>query len=70
MTVIRSIILAGGIGTRLWPLSREYFPKQFLQLGTESLFQETYRRALQLSAPEDVVIVTHRIHEYLVHNQI
>ncbi len=43
MNPIRSIILAGGIGTRLWPLSRRCYPKQFLKLGTRSLFQTDLR---------------------------
>ena len=34
MNPIHSIILAGGVGTRLWPLSRQYYPKQFLKLGS------------------------------------
>jgi len=46
---MRSIILAGGVGTRLWPLSREYYPKQFIQLDSLSLFQKTYERAVRLS---------------------
>ena len=38
-------ILSGGAGTRLWPLSREAFPKQFHRLiGPHSLFQDTCRR--------------------------
>ena len=39
------VILAGGSGTRLWPLSREHFPKQFLPLmGERTMFQETLSR--------------------------
>ena len=44
------IILAGGVGTRLWPLSRETFPKQFLRLVSQySLLQETVLRAQALT---------------------
>jgi mannose-1-phosphate guanylyltransferase/mannose-6-phosphate isomerase len=67
---MRSIILAGGVGTRLWPLSREYYPKQFLQLDGHSLFQQTYERAILLSGQDGIYIVTNEIHRYLVRNQI
>jgi len=67
---MKSIILAGGVGTRLWPLSREYYPKQFIQLDNRSLFQQTVERAARLSAPDDIYVVTNEIHRYLVRNQI
>ena len=67
---MKSIILAGGVGTRLWPLSREYYPKQFLPLDGHSLFQKTYERAIRLSEPEGIFVVTNEIHQYLVRNQI
>jgi mannose-1-phosphate guanylyltransferase / mannose-6-phosphate isomerase len=67
---MKSIILAGGVGTRLWPLSREYYPKQFIQLDGLSLFQKTYERAVRLSGPEGIYVVTNEIHRYLVRNQI
>ncbi len=67
---IISVILAGGVGTRLWPLSRTYYPKQFLEQDGPSLFQETFRRATLLSKPSEVYIVTNEVHQYLVRNQI
>ena len=67
---MKSIILAGGVGTRLWPLSREYYPKQFLQLDGHSLFQKTYERSVHLSGSEGIIVVTNEIHRYLVKNQI
>jgi mannose-1-phosphate guanylyltransferase/mannose-6-phosphate isomerase len=67
---MKSIILAGGVGTRLWPLSREYYPKQFIQLDGHSLFQKTYERAARLSGPDNIWVVTNEIHQYLVSNQV
>lgn len=67
---MKSIILAGGVGTRLWPLSREYYPKQFIQLDGRSLFQQTYLRSLSLTGPEDILVVTNAIHQYLARNQV
>lgn len=44
-TTIRPVLLAGGIGTRLWPVSRRSYPKQFVELfGTDSLFRQTAAR--------------------------
>lgn len=70
MHQIYTIILAGGIGTRLWPLSRTYYPKQFLQMNGHSLFQKTYLRALECCNPNSVIIVTNSLHHFLVKNQI
>lgn len=67
---MKSIILAGGVGTRLWPLSRQYYPKQFIPLEGLSLFQKTYERATRLSEPDGIFVVTNEIHRYLVRNQI
>ncbi|MDO9325693.1 MAG: mannose-1-phosphate guanylyltransferase/mannose-6-phosphate isomerase, partial [Methanoregula sp.] len=67
---MKSIILAGGVGTRLWPLSREYYPKQFIQLDGHSLFQKTCERAAQLSGFDGIYVVTNEIYHYLVRNQI
>ncbi|MDO9325980.1 MAG: mannose-1-phosphate guanylyltransferase/mannose-6-phosphate isomerase [Methanoregula sp.] len=67
---MKSIILAGGVGTRLWPLSREYYPKQFIQLNGHSLFQKTCERAAHLSGFDGIYVVTNKIHHYLVRNQI
>src|SRR5437763_7440320 len=51
--------MAGGTGTRLWPLSREGMPKQFHALGAErTLLQQTYDRLRRFLAPEDVFVCT------------
>ena len=68
---MKAIIMAGGSGTRLWPLSREQYPKQFLKIDSKySLFQNTYIRALKLCKPQDIAVVTNKIYEFLVKNQI
>lgn len=55
-----AIVMAGGSGTRFWPLSRADLPKQLLPLagGDESLLQATVRRVSQVIAPGDVLVVT------------
>ena len=67
---MKSIILAGGVGTRLWPLSREYYPKQFIHLDGHSLFQKTYERATRLTDTDGIFVVTNEIHKYLARDQI
>ena len=66
MQKIIPVILNGGSGTRLWPLSREDKPKQFLSLlGDDTLFQSTIKRALRISGtePKNVVTVTLEKHK-------
>ena len=63
---MKVIILAGGGGSRLFPLSRTRFPKQFLKLkGDKSLLAQTIERFSELVEPLDIVIVTN--HEYIHH---
>lgn len=58
-----AVILAGGSGSRLWPLSRQQLPKQFLRLdGAHSLLQGTIERLSPLIEPTDVLIVTGEEH--------
>jgi mannose-1-phosphate guanylyltransferase/mannose-6-phosphate isomerase len=64
------VILCGGAGTRLWPLSRELYPKQLLALtGTHTLLQQTVLRleGLAASAP---VVVCNEAHRFLVAEQL
>src|SRR5262245_25931428 len=53
------VIMAGGSGTRFWPLSRQLFPKQLLRImGDETLIQQTMRRVVCASTPDRVMIST------------
>src|SRR6056297_1262013 len=69
---MKTIILAGGSGTRLWPLSRRRYPKQFIKImGAEtSLFQDTFMRARMLSDLEDIYVVTNKRMKFLVMGEI
>ncbi|MFZ2300217.1 MAG: mannose-1-phosphate guanylyltransferase [Candidatus Moraniibacteriota bacterium] len=56
-----AVILCGGSGTRLWPMSRKNFPKQFLKLyGDRSLLQETYLRIRDTLPAEHIFFVTNK----------
>lgn len=75
MIQITPVILCGGSGTRLWPLSRTGFPKQFLSLtGVESLFQQAAQRLVALGADDIQVdkplIVTGEEHRFLAAEQL
>jgi mannose-1-phosphate guanylyltransferase/mannose-6-phosphate isomerase len=64
---LHPVILAGGSGTRLWPLSREYYPKQFLALtGQRSMLQETLRRLDGFRDVASPIIVCNEEHRFLV----
>ena len=65
---MKLIILAGGSGTRLFPLSRSCYPKQFLKIaGQKSLLQQTVERFAGLIVAEDILIVTNK--DYIFHVQ-
>lgn len=64
------VIMAGGSGTRLWPLSRTAFPKQFLSLGyDETMLQQTVSRLEGLNTT-DPIIITNENHRFLVAEQL
>lgn len=68
---MKAIILAGGSGTRLWPLSRKNYPKQFLKLnGDKSLLQCTAERLLKIVSKEDIIVMTNDEYKYHVKSDL
>ena len=66
------VILSGGSGTRLWPLSRESYPKQFLALDSrtkKTLLQKTYERLLGLKGLENPILICNEDHRFIVAEQ-
>ncbi len=72
MSHIHCVIMAGGIGSRFWPVSTSRFPKQFHDiLGTgETLIQQTFRRLLKITPAENIYVVTHKNYKGLVAEQL
>ncbi len=71
MSKITPVILSGGAGTRLWPLSRELFPKQFLPLaGSHTMIQDTLLRLSGLTEVNAPVIICNEDHRFLVAEQM
>lgn len=66
------IILSGGAGSRLWPLSREHLPKQLLRMlgGNLSLFQMTIKRLSAISAVAPPIIICNESHRFLIAAQM
>lgn len=70
MTNLQAVLLSGGSGTRLWPLSREAYPKQFLPLASsQTLLQDTWQRVAPLvdAAP---IVVANEAHRFLAAEQL
>ncbi|KFL37050.1 mannose-1-phosphate guanylyltransferase/mannose-6-phosphate isomerase [Arenimonas donghaensis] len=71
MTVIVPVLLSGGSGTRLWPLSRETHPKQFQPLvGEKSLLQATWERLDGLAGLAPPIVVANEEHRFMVAEQL
>lgn len=69
--MLTPVILSGGSGTRLWPLSRRNYPKQFLALdGDSSLFQQTLTRTRSLEGVAAPIVVCSDEHRFLVAEQL
>ena len=66
------VILAGGIGSRLWPSSSYKHPKQFLDImGTgESLLQMTYKRYRKFIEPSNIIVVSNEIYKDITQKQL
>jgi mannose-1-phosphate guanylyltransferase/mannose-6-phosphate isomerase len=65
------VLMAGGSGTRLWPLSREQHPKQFLSLlGRSSLFQDTALRTSKIDEAVSPVIIGSAAHRFVIAEQL
>lgn len=65
------VIMAGGSGTRFWPLSRHLFPKQLLRIGgDETLIQQTMQRVLGCAPPSNVLISTNASQAELIRVQL
>ncbi|SDQ95857.1 mannose-1-phosphate guanylyltransferase / mannose-6-phosphate isomerase [Pseudoxanthomonas sp. CF385] len=70
MAKLQPVLLSGGSGTRLWPLSREAYPKQFLPLaGDDTMVQATWRRVEAL-ADLGPIVVANEEHRFLVAEQL
>lgn len=69
--VLVPVLLAGGTGTRLWPLSREQYPKQFLSLiGSLSLFQQTAQRATGIDGAVAPMVLGSHDHRFVIAEQL
>jgi mannose-1-phosphate guanylyltransferase/mannose-6-phosphate isomerase len=68
---LQPVIMSGGSGTRLWPLSREQYPKQLLPLvGTDSLLQATALRLDSLHDLADPLLICNEAHRFVVAEQV
>ncbi|HEY8735336.1 MAG TPA: sugar phosphate nucleotidyltransferase, partial [Puia sp.] len=67
-----AVIMAGGIGSRFWPMSRQDFPKQFLDiLNTgQTLIQSTFQRLTDFILPENIYVVTSFEYMHIVRTQL
>ena len=70
--MIVPVILSGGVGSRLWPLSREHLPKQLMPLlgGEHSLFQKTLMRLSKIAGTAPPIIVCNESHRFMAAAQI
>lgn len=68
---MKALVLAGGSGTRLWPLSRKDYPKQFLKLnGNESLLRQTVNRLLNVLSKDEIIVMTNEEYRFYVRSEL
>jgi mannose-1-phosphate guanylyltransferase/mannose-6-phosphate isomerase len=68
---MKALVLAGGSGTRLWPLSRKNYPKQFLKLnGDKSLLRQTVDRLLKVLSEDDIIVMTNSEYKFYVKSDL
>lgn len=68
---MKALILAGGSGTRLWPLSRKNYPKQFLKLHSgSSLLQQTIQRLTAVFPADDMIVMTNNEYKFHVRSDL
>jgi mannose-1-phosphate guanylyltransferase/mannose-6-phosphate isomerase len=65
MSALLPVILCGGSGSRLWPLSRRLYPKQFMELGGSTLFGESLQRALALPEVRECLVLCNEEQRFL-----
>ena len=71
MALLVPVILSGGAGTRLWPLSREMYPKQLLALtGKHTMLQDTVLRLAGIAGAIAPIVVCNEAHRFTVAEQI
>ena len=72
MKNLYGVIMAGGVGSRFWPMSRSGYPKQFIDIlgNGETLLQSTYNRFLNLISPSHIFVVTSEAYKELVIQQL
>jgi mannose-1-phosphate guanylyltransferase / mannose-6-phosphate isomerase len=70
--MIVPVILSGGVGSRLWPLSREFFPKQLMPImgGEFSLFQKTLLRIAEIPEMAPPIVICNESHRFMIAAQI
>ena len=69
--MIHPVVLSGGSGTRLWPMSRTVYPKQLLTLlGRDSLLQQTIRRVAEGERFAPALLVANEEHRFIIAEQL